>query len=446
MRGFEIKGGICGMKQRCVLSPRLVCANEPCRIGEQPQKTLAVCHGTMGSIEVMDIILYLGFALAFVACSVAGFERSWRMRSGYTQWRRWSVENANSGEVQREAASPQWARPARVGWYGKYVWFKAYILCNCCNGWSVRVFSMCLWWLQVMNSCFPYLVAITFRNKCSKGQLCVEPNKRSSMPFWISLNGSLALELAWYPAYLLLQTCLPGIIFALTCFVPMSPISMSVLGCWDNFGCFVQCCRPHAICLVCFMEFFPSCLSALANGKMHTLRGVMESKALYTSRCVFGSGPKRHNYNMVANVYSHVFNTSIFLFRSLDEQWPKETEPSRERVQNQGKTASRYADTDDTGSMCFRCCKKLAWWSRRPTFQDSAWMQRCAVVIKRCWTPRCSAQRIAQICKAITSGFPVTRVSELVLSRCEHVLKRFGGSNPLASSTTDTPLTKTNVD
>ena len=114
MREFEIKGD---MKQRCVLSPRLVCANEPCRIGEQPRKTLAVCHGTIGSIEVMEhktdsfprdiyIILYLGFALAFVACSVAGFERSWRMCSGYTQWRRWSVENANSGEVQREAASP----------------------------------------------------------------------------------------------------------------------------------------------------------------------------------------------------------------------------------------------------------------------------------------------------------------------------------------------------
>lgn len=83
----------------------------------------------------------------------------------------------------------------------------------------------------------------------------------------------------------------------------------------DNLGCFVQCCTPHPMCLICFLEPFLSCLSALANGKMHTLRAVMESKALYTWRCVFGSGPKHHNYyNMVANVHSqHVFNTSIFL-------------------------------------------------------------------------------------------------------------------------------------
>ena len=94
--------------------------------------------------------------------------------------------------------------------------------------------------------------------------------------------------------------------------------------------------------------------------------------------------PKHHNYNMVANVHSqHVFDTSIFLFRSLDEQWHKETEPSKTQRKKQADTRILMIH-DDTGSTCFRCCKKLAWWSRRLTFQERVWVQGCARVIKRC--------------------------------------------------------------
>ena len=113
---------------------------------------------------------------------------------------------------------------------------------------------------------------------------------------------------------------------------------------------------------------------------------------------------KHHNYNMVANVHSqHVFNTSIFLFRSLDEQWPKE--PNLPKPKEKSKRIRGY------------------WWYWVNVFPL---LQEISLVIEKATISgarlgagmcasdqevlRCSAQRIAQICKAVMSGFPVTRI------------------------------------